>query len=371
MKKLKQPFLIVVLISLLVLQNKLSAQTVTVPRDVSQMAEVTQTVGLTGITVKYSRPSVTDRQGNDRTGKIWGTLVPYGFNIDGFGNGKPIPWRAGANENTVVSFTHDVKVEGKPLKAGSYGFHIAVNKDNTATVIFSNNSSSWGSYFYEESEDALRVDIKTQDNPFTKLLTYSFSDLEPGATVLALDWEKKRFPVKISVDVNATTLANIRNELRSTAGFSWQGYMSAAQFCMNNKVNLEEALHWIDKSIAMNKNVQNLAVKSQLLLQKGDKAASNKMVDEAAAMADIGQLNTMGYQLMNAGNMDKAIEIFQLNVKRNPKDANCHDSLGEAYMATGEKDMAIKYFKKSLSLNPPENVKTNSLRNLKNLGVEI
>jgi hypothetical protein len=347
------------------------AQNITLPRDVSQAAVVKQTVGLATIKVSYSRPSVFDKQGNDRTGKIWGGLVPYGFNVEGFGNGKPIPWRAGANENTTIYFSHDVKVEGKPLKAGTYGLHIAVQKDGSAIVIFSNNSTSWGSYFYEESEDALRVNIKTTETAFTKMLTYHFTDVGANYTVLALDWEKKQFPVRIDVDVTSTTLANIRNELRSTGGFSWQGYMSAAQFCVNNKTNQEEAVKWIDKSISMNKNVQNLTVKSQLMMLKGDVAKSNQIIDEAADMADISQLNTMGYQLMNMGNADKAVEIFKLNVKRNPDDANCHDSLGEGLMAKGENDMAIRSFKKSLSLNPPDNVKNNSLKNLKALGVEL
>jgi hypothetical protein len=346
-----------------------NAQTVTLPA-ASSAAEVQQQIGLTKITVHYSRPNVIDTQGNDRTGKIWGSLVPYGFNVDPFGAGNPSPWRAGANENTTITFSDDVEIEGKSLAAGIYGLHIAVSQNNTAIVVFSKNYKSWGSFFYDEKEDALRVEIKTQEVPMTKILTYTFIDYTSTSTTLALDWEKKRFPVKIDIDVPAIVVANMRNELRNTAGFSWQGYMNAAQYCLNKKINNTEALTWIDQSIRMNKNAQNSMVKAQLLLQNGEVAKSNEIINDAIKTADVVQLNAIGYQLIAAGNLDKAIEIFQENVKRNPKDANVHDSLGEAYKMKGEKELAIKSFKKSLSLNPPDNVKSNSIKNLKELGVE-
>jgi tetratricopeptide (TPR) repeat protein len=171
--------------------------------------------------------------------------------------------------------------------------------------------------------------------------------------------------------VNAVVVANMRNELRSTAGFSWQGYMNAAQYCVGNNVNTDEALVWIEKSIKMNRNAQNLVVKSRLLQQKSEIAKSKEVIDEAIKMADIIQLNAIGYQLIASGDVDKAIEIFKLNVERNPKDANVHDSLGEAYKIKGEKELAIKSFKKSLTLDPPPNVKSNSLKHLKELGVSL
>ena len=347
------------------------AQTVTTPRPVSPAAEVTQTIGLTQITVNYSRPKVTDARGQDRTGKIWGGLVPYGFTNLGFGNGKDNPWRAGANENTTISFSDDVKVEGKDLKAGTYGLHIAVLENDKATVIFSNNTTSWGSYFYEESEDVLRVDIATVENMPTEVLTYSFIDYTSNSTILALDWEKKRFPIKIDVDVHAIVLANFRNELRSTAGFGWQGPLDAARYCLNNNINNEEALAWVNQSIANNSNFQNVFTKAGLLNQKGDEENYIKLMEESAEQANVGQLNFLGYQLIGQGDFKKAIEFFQLNVKRNPNNANVHDSLGEAYRANGDNKLAIKSFQKALSLNPAQNVKVNSEKNLKELGVKI
>lgn len=348
-----------------------NAQSVTVPRPVSPKAEVKQTIGITEIAVNYSRPNVFDPQGKDRTDAIWGRLVPYGFNVSAFGTGKPSPWRAGANENTTIDFTNNVKIEDKDLKAGRYGLFIEVKENNEATVIFSSNSTSWGSYFYEPSEDVLRVTVKTQTIPFTKILTYSFIDYTKNSTVLALDWEKKRFPINIEVAVNDIVIDNFKNELRSTAGFSWQGYNDAAEYCLNAHTNEAEAMKWIEMSIKSNKNFNNLMVKSQLLLQTGNELESNKVMDEAMQFANTNQINVMGYRLMNLGKTKRAIEIFQVNVKRNPKDANVYDSLGEAYKKNGDKDLAIKNFLKSLSLNPTENVKKNSINNLKDLGVNM
>ena len=353
------------------LMNSTYAQTVTTPRPVSPAAELKQTIGLTEITINYSRPKVISPQGQDRTGKIWGALVPYGFTTSGFGNGKPIPWRAGANENTTITISDDVKVEGKDLKAGTYGFFIEVKEGNEATAIFSNNSTSWGSFFYEESEDALRVPIKSKDNSFTQVLTYNLVDYTPNSCVLALDWEKKRFEINFSIDVHKIVLENFRNELRSTAGFGWQGSLAAARYCLNNNINVDEGIHWVDQSINNSKNFQNVFVKAGLLNLKGDTEGYNKMTDESAQLANIGQLNLLGYQLMGQGNLKKAIEFFELNVKRNPTDANVHDSLAEAYKANGDTKTAIKYFKKSLSLNPPPATKANSEKHLKELGVSI
>lgn len=350
---------------------KSTAQTVTTPRPVSPAAEVKQTIGISEVIVNYSRPKVTSPQGQDRTGQIWGTLVPYGFTVQGFGNGKPIPWRAGANENTTITFSDDVKVEGKDLKAGTYGFFIEVKENNEATAIFSNNSTSWGSFFYEESEDALRVPIKSKENNFTQVLTYNFVDYTANSTVLALDWEKKRFEVNLEFDVNEIVVTNFKKELRSTAGFGWQGPLNAAQYCLNNNIHLDEAMLWADQSINALKNFNNTFVKARLLNLKGDKENYNSLMSEAAELANINQLNLLGYQLMGQGDFKKAIEFFKLNVERNPTDANVHDSLGEAYKNNGQNDLAIESFKKSLSLNPPPAVRSNSEKHLKELGVKL
>ncbi|MEZ5429038.1 MAG: DUF2911 domain-containing protein [Pyrinomonadaceae bacterium] len=347
--------------------QKIAAQNVTTPRPVSPAAEVKQTIGLTDITVNYSRPRVT-LNGVDRSGKIWGQQVPYGLAPNNFGNQKPMPWRAGANENTTISFTDDVKIEGKDLPAGTYGLHMLIQENGGATIIFSKNTTSWGSFFYEDSEDALRVDVKTKEVPHTEVLTYDFIDMGNDYAVLALSWEKKQIPFRIDVDVHKTVLANFRKELRSLPGFGWQGFQTAANYCFNNNINHEEALQWAEVAVTRNKSYPTLATKAGLLAQAGKQAESDKVLDEAAAVANKQQLNALGYQLLGQKRFAKAIQLFELNVKNDPTDPNSYDSLGEAYKQAGNKEKAIENLKKALTMNPPPAVRANSEKLLKELG---
>jgi hypothetical protein len=341
-----------------------NAQTITTPRIPSPAAEVSQTVGISKITVNYSRPSVNGRE-------IWGQLVPYGYNNLGFGTATAAPWRAGANENTTISFSHDAEINGETVSAGTYGLHIGVMEDGSATYILSGNTTSWGSYFYDESEDVLRTDVQTTEIPMTETLTYNFIDTDKNSTTLVLDWEKKRFPLKITFATDDIVMANARNQMRSITGFGWQGPLSAANYALQNNINHEEALAWVDQSINGNRNFQNVFVKASLLKQQNKESESIALFDEAAQLANNPQLNFLAYQMLQQyQNNDKALEYFKLNVKRNPNDPNVHDSLGEGYKTIGENKLAIKSLKKSLSLNPPPNVKANSLRLLKELGVE-
>ncbi|REE05895.1 DUF2911 domain-containing protein [Marinoscillum furvescens] len=339
----------------------------TTPRP-SPAAELTQTIGLTKVTVNYSRPQVI-RGANDRTGQIWGNQVPYGLTANNFGNQKPMPWRAGANENTVITFSTPVKIEGKAIAAGSYGLHMIPNADGTVQVLFSTNTTSWGSFWYEEAEEVLRVSVKMEDAPFTNVLTYDFVAFSPNTGTLALSWDDKRIPIQISVD-QETTLANIRDQLRGVIGFGWQGPLAAASYCLNNNINHEEAIGWADRAIAANRSGQTLGVKAALLFQVGNNEEGVKVADEAKEIANVNELNILGYQLMGAKQMDKAKEFFLLNIERNPEVANCYDSMGECYVAMGDEKAAIKMFKKSLAMNPPANVKANSIANLQRLGVE-
>ncbi|HTF17691.1 MAG TPA: DUF2911 domain-containing protein, partial [Chryseolinea sp.] len=152
------------------------AQITTPPSGDNQKASVTQMIGLVSTTITYSSPDVHGSNGEDRKGHIWGELVHYGFVDQGFGPAKAAPWRAGANENTTITFSHDVIVEGKPLKAGTYGLFLALGKDGPSQWIFSKNAASWGSYFYNEADDALRVSTNLEDGPYTEWLTYNFDD---------------------------------------------------------------------------------------------------------------------------------------------------------------------------------------------------
>ena len=149
------------------------------PNGDNSQASVIQAIGPVRVTIDYSSPRVV-RGPNDRRGKIWGELVPWGLSDLGLNGCSSCPWRGGANENTTFTVTHDVKVQGQPLPAGTYGLHFIPGKEDW-TVIFSKDASSWGSYWYDAKQDALRVQVKPVRNEYREWLTYEFTEREPGA----------------------------------------------------------------------------------------------------------------------------------------------------------------------------------------------
>ncbi len=359
MKKLKTTF--VIMLGIMVSVVALHAQNITTPRSPSPAAKVKQTIGISTVTIKYSRPAVNGRE-------IWGALVPYGWNKEGFGAGYKAPWRAGANENTTITFSHNATLEGKEVPAGTYGLFFVINQNNSGEVVLSKDNRSWGNYWYNPDHDLLRAPIEIKDHAMTERLTYDFTEIDKNSTVLVLNWEKKQFPVKIAFDVDEIVVANAENELKGTTGFSWRGYSSAANYCLQNEVALDKGLQWIDQAIAQNRNFTNLNIKSGLIAKKGDQAEADKIMEEAMGLATENELNNYGYQLVGQKRLDKAIEIFTLNTKNHPESANVWDSLGEAYAMKGDKKNAVKNFKKCLSMDPPANVKANSEKYLKQLG---
>ena len=331
----------------------------------SQQATVSQRVGISDVSITYSRPSVNGRE-------IWGKLVPYGMNNLGFGTATAAPWRAGANENTIITFSHDAKVEGKSIKAGTYGLHIEVKAGDMATLILSYDAEAWGSYFYDKSKDALRADIKTTHVPHHELLTFEFNNVTANSTTAMLAWDKKGFPFNVSFDVTDIVLNDFRAKFKGQDGFQRQNWEQAAGYALNNGGDLNEALAWIDAAISgqffSQKTFNNVALKGQILNKLGKTDAYATLMDEAAAMANTNQLNTLGYQMIAAKDFERALNYFKLNVVNNPTNANVYDSLGECYKNMGDKKNAIKNLKKSLSLNPPANVKANSEKLLAELG---
>jgi hypothetical protein len=358
MKKLSTTFCIILLP---LLSLEIFSQGITTPRTPSPEAMVSQKVGISTITVKYSRPSVKGRE-------VWGGLVPFGWNVQPFGAGKEAPWRAGANENTVIEFSHPATVQGKSVAAGSYGLFFVINKDNTGEVILSKDYRSWGSFWYNPEQDQLRAPLQIRDVPHSELLTFDFISLDKNSTELVLTWEKKQFPVTMKFAVDEIVMANATEELKGPIGFNWQGYSSAANYALLNKINLTQAMTWIDHAISQNKNFTNLNIKSGLLQEAGKTAEADNLKKEALGLATEAELNSYGYQLIGQEQHDKAIEILKLATERFPKSANAWDSLGEAYALKGDKKNAVPNFKKSLSLNPPENVKANSQKYLKQFG---
>lgn len=320
------------------------------PRE-SQHATVMQRIGTTDITVDYSRPSVKGRT-------IWGDVVPYDQ-----------VWRAGANENTTFTTTNDITVEGTQLPAGSYGVHMIPTK-SAWTIILSKDHTAWGSFFYKQDKDALRVTVTPRACSMTEQVTYDFADVTKDGATLTLRWEKLEVPIKLGVDVHGIVLAELPEQLRGLGAFGWETWYEAAHYAHAEKMAPEQAMKWVDMSIARGANFENQTLKATMLEEQGktaEAAALRKSMIDGATNA---QLNTYAYQLANQGKMDEAVKMFELNAKRHADDPNVHDSLGEGYMMAGNKEAAIKSFKKSLSMNPPEGVKANSIKCLKKLGVD-
>ncbi len=353
-------------VAVLLLTTYSYAQAVVTTPKRSPRAEFSQTFGITKVTIEYGAPKVKVVRG-DRTGKIWGQLIPFGLQKINFAGKGEIPWRAGADENTIITFSTDVKVEGKDLKTGTYGLHMIINDEKNATVIFSKNTSSWGSFWYTPDEDVLRVDVVMRDNAFHDVLNYSATKLDTKQAEFSLSWENKQIPFNVSADTPVLVTDNLKDELRGQFGFGWKGKFQAAQYLTRVNHEPELALQWINESIGVQKMFQNLSLKANILFQQGKIKEAMPLLDEAVDMANNNQLNGLGYLLMTNKQLDKAISYFELNVKRNPKDANVYNSLGEAYKAKGKNKEALKMFKKSNTLNPPKFVKDSNDQFIKEL----
>ncbi len=345
---------------LVLCQPVFAQQNVTTPRP-SLAASVSQTVGISKVTVSYSRPAVKERD-------VWGGLVPFGWNVEAFGTKHEAPWRAGANENTVLELSHAAKIQDKDVPAGSYGLFFVINNDNTGEVILSKDYKSWGNFSYDPAQDQMRAPIQPRESAFTELLTYDFVSADKNSTELVLSWEKKQLPIKITFATDDIVMANAADELKGVKAFDWKAHASAANYALQNKVNLSQGLEWANRSVAQNKNFTSLNIQSGLLQEMGKTTEADKAKKEALALATEAELNAYGYELLGMNRHDKAIEVLKLTTERYPKSANAWDSLGEAYAVKGDKKNAIANFKKALSMNPPENVRANSEKFLKQFG---
>ena len=309
-------------------------QNLTTPQ-ASQKASISQRIGLTDIEVVYHRPTVNNRV-------VWGGIVPY-----------EQVWRAGANENTTISFSTDVMVENKKVAAGTYGLHMIPTK-NTWTIILSKDNAAWGSFFYNEKNDAVRFTVNPIVNDFQEWLSYSFDQLSAKASTLTLKWEKLSFPIKIEVDVNETVIASMEKELTGIPGFFWQGWNQIALYALTNNYNLEKASAWVERSIGINKNLTNLMTKSLILESMGKSQEAEKFKKEAFALPGIdeAQVNALGYQLMGIGKTEEALKVFEKNTVDHPDSWNAWDSLAEGLLTKGDRVKSKQLYEKALGMAP-------------------
>jgi tetratricopeptide (TPR) repeat protein len=241
-----------------------------VPRE-SPPASVSQVIGVTEVTIKYDRPAVKGRE-------IWGKLVPYDK-----------VWRAGANEATTITFSTDVKIEGQPLRAGSYALFMIPTPTEWA-IIFSKAPKQWGAFTYQETQDALRVKVKPLTTELQERLLYNFPIVAADSAQVALHWEKLKVPFNVTVDTVAQTMARVKR------GFYWQAGWFAANYFYQNK-QLDEALKWANAAIALEESAGNHILKAKIL-------AELKHYDEAIQTAE--RAVTLAEKLPNAAQVKES-----------------------------------------------------------------
>jgi Protein of unknown function (DUF2911)/Tetratricopeptide repeat len=303
----------------------------------SQRAEISQRIGITDITIRYHRPLVNDR-------KVWDGLVPYGK-----------VWRAGANENTTITFSDPVQIEGKALDKGTYGLQMIPTADQW-TIIFSKNSTSWGAFTYDEKEDALRVTVKPKAADVHNALTYDFDDLQKDSAVVELKWEKVAVPFKVSVDVRDVMQASLKNQLRNLSQYTWISWDDAANYLLAEKVALDSALTYADKSIENEDRFDNELTKSKVLAalnRKDDAATAQK---KALDMASPLQVHMFARGLQGEKRNEDAFAIFRENAKKHPDQWYVHSGLARIYCSQGKFDDAAKEMKVALA-GAPDNQK--------------
>ncbi len=350
------PGALALLISFLFLSLSGSGQALQLPEGgVNHKSWAGRRVGVTDIEVRWNAPGVKGREG-----QIWGTPVAYyGFSVLGFGSNGESPWRAGANESTTISFSTDVAIEGRKLAAGKYGFFIALYPDS-CTLIFSKNTAGWGSYFYKPEQDVMRVTVRQQKNlpQSRERLEYTFSDQTDRSVVIALEWEHWRIPFKVEVDLVQTTLASIQGQMSGALGFDPPSLQAAAQWCLSNGLNLDEALGWInsatDPTLGGVTSFAALSTKAGLLRKKGNTQEADAIMETALANASAIEMHGYGRQLISQKKYQEAFAIFKKNYDKHDGAWPTHVGLMRGYSALGDIPNALKHARLALPQAPDE-----------------
>lgn len=351
--------LLAALLSTIFLQS-LGAQALRLPQSQNFTCSAGREVGVTQIDIKWNAPGVKGREG-----KIWGTDVAYfGYSVLGFGSDVESPWRAGADESTVVSFSTDVTINGKPLAAGKYGFFIALYPDS-CVLIFNKNTDGWGSYFYRKDLDVLRVSTVQQKNQpaSQERLAYNFYNQTDRSVEVALEWERWKIPFTVGVDVKATTLAYIKSQMSGALGFDPPSMEAAANWCVNNDVNLDEALHWVNTATSPNfggvASFSAYSTKSRILEKQGKTQAAAEAMTIALDNAKPFELHGYGRQLLSQKKPKEAMAVFEKNHQKQNGAWPTNVGMMRGYSALGDLKNALKFAKLALAQAPDEINKTN------------
>jgi tetratricopeptide (TPR) repeat protein len=348
----------ITMILLTVLLSSVGAAQITMPpAGGNKKASVSERIGITDVRIDYDRPAV-----NGREGKIWGGVVHYGFADLDYGTSKAAPWRAGANENTTISFSTDVSVEGKALSAGKYGFFIAMGPEK-AILIFSKFNTAWGSFYYDPKDDALRVEV-----PVVKLsesverLKYEFGDQKENSALISLQWEKVKIPFTVSVDLQKEQIASFRREFNMGTFYRyWQNMQTAANYCLVNNVNLEEGLTWAERSINTffgESNFLTLSTYAGLLEKLNRKNEADSIMKKAFPMATMIQFYTYGRSLQRQKKNKEAFDVYKMSYEKYGDDIYTLIGMIKGHAAMGNVKEAVKFGDKALAISKDSNTKS-------------
>ena len=345
-----------------------SAQGLRIPDGKNYGAMAGRSVGVTDIEINYNSPGVKGREG-----KIWGTNVAwYGYQVLGFGSDNPSPWRAGANENTTISFSTDVVINGRKMPAGKYGFFIAVYPDS-CTLIFNKNTVAWGSYFYNPALDVMRVKTVQQKDlkESTERLEYNFTNQKDNSVEVALQWEKWRIPFLVEVDLKSTTLNSIHAQMTGALGFDPASLEAAARWCLNNETNYDEGLHWINMAVDPNlggvKSFNALSTKAGLLTKLNKTAEADTVMKMALENATTIELHQYGRQLQSQKKFTEAMAVFEKNYKKYKGAWPTNVGMMRGYSGLGNYKKALEYAKAAVPQAPDEQNKKNLEQAVKDL----
>ena len=310
----------------------------------SPHATVSQVVGLTTLSVDYHRPGVNKRV-------VWGGLVPWDS-----------VWRAGANENTVLSSTSAFTVGGITLPAGRYGVFMIPTR-TTWTIALSKQSNAWGAFSYDASEDAVRFVVTPVAAEFTERLQYNFDDPTNTSVTLTMRWEKLAVSFPLSVNTSVVVLDSLKSQLRKLPRFWAPAWQQAAGWALANTTNLDLPSVWADSAILVEPTFASYSVKARVLDRQGRHAEADSLRQAHLATANEAELNAYGYLLVSQKKNSEALAIFIRNTKEHPDSWNVWDSLGEMYATMGDRKKAVANYEKALAMttDPVQKTRINGI----------
>jgi tetratricopeptide (TPR) repeat protein len=254
-----------------------------------------------------------------------------------------------------------VRIEGQPLAAGKYGFFIAYDP-NECTLIFSKNSTSWGSYYYNPNDDVLKVRVKPiATDKSVEWLNYEFINETKGSAVVELQWEKLVIPFKIDVDVINTQIESFRKELHGEMGVTWLGWKQAALFCAQNKVDLDEALQWANNATSVDfggsQSFTAWTTKAAVLDSLGRGTEAAEVLKRALPLGSVSDLYNYARNLVWHKKTKEAFEIAKMNYDKYPDQYLSNTGLARAYSAIGDYKKALTFAQKADAQAPDKDNK--------------